>query len=253
MKAIINSILVLDTRWGMNVFWYLGALVCIYIFFPAMKALFDTNRKAFKIFTIVIVFFTIGDDFLNELLLIISVVSNYNFGSIHREAFYMFNPLRGLRGFSFAYFCIGGLAHGLKERILRIPPVKRNTLAVIGIGISCLLLFASGVFYSNYYDPEWDVVWDGYGTIYAFCNVVFFYILSLNYRINNIIILTISQNTLGIYFIQYLFINPTQKYIESVDFLCNIPVNMLYAFLVMCTCTVVCVLIKKIPIVKKLI
>ena len=39
LKAIINSILVLDTRWGMNVFWYLGALVCIYIFFPAMKAL----------------------------------------------------------------------------------------------------------------------------------------------------------------------------------------------------------------------
>lgn len=91
-----------------------------------MKALFDTNRKAFMIFTIVIVFFTIGDDFLNELIKIISVVSNYNFGSIHREAFYMFNPLRGLRGFSFAYFCIGGLAHGLKERILRIPPVKKK-------------------------------------------------------------------------------------------------------------------------------
>ena len=51
----------------MNVFLYLGALFCVYIFFPALKALFDTNRKAFMIFTIVIVFFTIGDDFLNEL------------------------------------------------------------------------------------------------------------------------------------------------------------------------------------------
>ena len=46
-------------------FWYLGALFCVYIFFPALKALFDTNRTAFMIFTIVIVFFTIGDDFLN--------------------------------------------------------------------------------------------------------------------------------------------------------------------------------------------
>ena len=253
LKTIINSILVLDIRWGMNVFWYLGALVCIYVFFPAMKALFDTNRKAFLIFTIAIVFFTIGDELISELVKIASVVLNHHFGSTHKDIFIMFNPLRGLRGYSFAYFCVGGLAHKYEEMILNTPQLKRNVLAVIGIIASSSLLFASGLFYSFNYDPEWDVVWDGYGTIFTFFNVLFIYILTLNYTNSNRFITTISKNTLGIYLIQYLVINPTHKLITPVKWLCNIPINLLYAFLVLCCCTVICIMLRRIPFIRNLI
>lgn len=45
--SILSNILYLTTDSWMNFFWFLGALICIYILFPALKALFDTNKKAF--------------------------------------------------------------------------------------------------------------------------------------------------------------------------------------------------------------
>lgn len=252
-SRVINSILSLDAKWGMNVFWYLGALFCVYIFFPALKALFDTNKKAFIIFTCVCIFFTIGDDLINECIKIVSVVSGHNFGSIHRPILEMFNPFRGIQGYSFALFCTGGLIHLYKDRILAVPALKRNTLSIIGMIVSCTLLFLTGVFYSNHYDPEWDVVWDGYGTIFTFINVICIFVLCLNYSGNNKFVTAVSKNTLGIYLIHFLIINPTIGFVKSVDWLCNIPANMVYAFLVLCVCTGICILFKRIPLVKKII
>ena len=47
IKILLMSIFTLDTLWGMNFWWFLGALVCIYILFPALKALFDFSKKSF--------------------------------------------------------------------------------------------------------------------------------------------------------------------------------------------------------------
>lgn len=47
IKTIVLSLLNLDIPWGMNLFWFLGALICMYILFPALKALFDKSEKSF--------------------------------------------------------------------------------------------------------------------------------------------------------------------------------------------------------------
>lgn len=254
IKEALLQILNMSTAWGMNLFWFLGALVCMYILFPALKALFDSNKKAFIWFTIICAFLTFGFDHLNDVLNFISVASGQWIGTLNFTIFKIFNPFRGTYGYSFVYFCVGGLAHIYLDKILSISRFKRNLFSAIGILISCGFLFLLGVFYSRYVNASiWDVVWEGYDTVFTFCNVICIFILSLNYTKEVGIITSISKSTLGIYFIHGIFINLTKQHLRSIPILCNIPVNIIYAFLILIICLAITVVIKKIPLLRKLV
>ena len=47
---LIRSVIVLDGSWYLHQHWFLGVLIGLYLLFPALKALFDSDIKAFKIF-----------------------------------------------------------------------------------------------------------------------------------------------------------------------------------------------------------
>lgn len=254
IKTIIISLLNLDNPWGMNLFWFLGALVCIYILFPALKALFDKSKKSFLFFTIACALLTFGFVFGNQVLSFLSSVSHRNLGNLGYPALTIFNPFRGSYGYSFVYFCVGGLVNKNEDKILSVKSTTRNIIAIIGLFVSCACLFLVGVYYSKYVDGElWDVVWNGYDTIFTFFNVLFIYVLCLNYKKDNRFIKGISSNTLGIYFTHGLIIRLTRPWIKTQDIICNLPANLLYAFLIVCICFLICLLLRRIPILKNLI
>lgn len=254
IKTIVLGLLNLDILWGMNRFWFLGALVCMYILFPALKAVFDKSEKSFLFFTITCAILTFGFVLGNQVLSFFSTVFRCNLGNFGYPALTMFNPFRGSYGYSFVYFCIGGLVYKYEDRILSIKKTTRNLIAIIGLIISCTCLFLLGVYYSIYVNGKlWDVVWNGYDTVFTLFNVLFIYILCLNYQKNNNFIRGISNNTLGIYFTHGLIIRLTSPWIKTKDILCNLPINLLYAFLIVCVCFLICILLKKIPVLKKLI
>lgn len=254
IKTVILSFLNLDAEYAITVFWYLGALICIYIFFPALKALFDSNKKHFIFFVAVCAVLTFGLTLANELLGFMSVVLQHGLGKINYPAIEMFNPFVGIHGYSFVYFCVGGLICTYEERIRSFSKVKRNLVSLIGIIISCSMLFLVGIFHSKFIDGKiWDIVWWGYDSVFTFLNVIFIYVLSLNYTKDNRFINTISQNTLGIYILHSLIIMLTRPLIKSYEFLCNIPVNLLYSFAILCVCLIVCLAIKKVPFLRKLV
>ena len=253
-STILFSILNLDIQWDMNFFWFIGALICMYILFPALKALFDNSKKSFVFFTVACSIFTFGFVLCNQILSFVSMVTHFDFGRIEYPALTMFNPFRGTYGYSFVYFCIGGLIHTYEDKILSVKKIKRNVISIIGLFISCMGLFLVGVYYSKYVDGKiWDVVWNGYDTIFTFFNVLFIYVLCLNYNKNNKFIKSISLNTLGIYFTHGLIIRLTRPLIKTQEILYIFPVGIIYAFLIVCVCLLICLLLRKIPILKKLI
>ena len=254
INTIISSILNLDVPWGMNLFWFLGALICLYILFPALKALYDKSEKSFLFFTIACAILTFGFVFCNQVLSFFSTVSHHNLGSLGYPALTMFNLFRGSYGYSFVYFCVGGLINKHEDKILSINKTTRNIIAIIGLLISCACLFLVGVYYSRFVDGNiWDVVWNGYDTVFTFFNVLFIYVLCLNYQKNYRFIRGISRNTLGIYFTHGLIIRLTRPWIKTQDIMCNLPINLLYAFFIVCICFLICILLRKIPVLKKLI
>ena len=154
LHNIIVPILNMEVRWGMNLFWYIGALICIYILFPLLKLAFDKDKKAFYFFIIICALMTFGYKFINEIVLLLSPFTNAFENGIDLPVVTMFNPFRGSYGYSFVYFCIGGIIGENKEKVLSISKKKRNIISIFGILVSCICLFVIGVLHSRYIKNE---------------------------------------------------------------------------------------------------
>ncbi len=254
IHTIITAVLEQDQHWNMNYFWFIGALICVYVLFPALKAAFDHSRESFIFFTTSCTILVFGTVLGNQILLFIGPVTHHNLGDLNYPAFVMFNPFRGTYAFTIVYFCIGGLIYSYEDQILFVQKSKRNLISVAGTILCCAGLFLMGVYYSRYRDGKiWDVVWGGYDTVFTLFNVLFLYIFSLNYTGRNAFIESTSRNTLGIYFLHGLILRLTYPRVLSQAVFRNLPANILYTFFVLSICLFLCQLLRKIPIMKKLI
>lgn len=56
IRGTVENLLSLSTEWSLNLFWFIGALVCIYVFFPALKSLYDNDNKSFLLLTALLFF-----------------------------------------------------------------------------------------------------------------------------------------------------------------------------------------------------
>ena len=232
-----------------NHLWYMGALVCIYVFFPLLKHVFDSNKTVFYYFVVITGFLTFGNTCLNQIdtgeldffTESDTTLIGYNF-------FNIFNPYREIRGYAFVYFCLGGIAYDLTERINNVPARKRNIISVVCILLSCAGLFGTGVFYSEVSGSLFDVVWNGYDTVFALVNVVAVFVLSLNYRTDNIVIRNVSANTLGIYFIHPIILTCIGRLLAQHGFVMPSGIRIVYVVVVVLICSALSSAIRKIPV-----
>lgn len=237
-----------------NHLWYMGALVCIYIFFPLLKHAYDTNRKVFCYFVAISAVMTMGKTLLNEFVTVfnyvvlhkVEVIVNFNF-------FHIFNPFHYTVDFWFVYFCAGGILYSLQEKIEAIPARKRNVAALAGIAVCCTLQFCLGVGYSILSKQYWDVVYSGYGTVFTFGNVICLFVLALNWKKDVPLIRAISCNTLGIYLIHSVFHRLLVNWVPRVPQMFTLPGTLVYAVVLLAVCLIFCLIVKKIPVLKKLI
>lgn len=235
-----------------NSMWYIGALVCMYFFFPLLKQSFDNDRKPFYLFLGACLVFTFGRTLMNEALTVLNVVFLNKMEVVHRKTmFNMFNPFRGIFGYTFVYFCLGGCMYELKDKILKIKRWKRNTVAAVLMFLSSVGLFIYSMIHSKA-AAGWDIVWNGYDTVFTLINVLCTFVLSLNYTKDIKLIRVISCNTLGIFFLHELFTKSLGSFIGQYKIFASVLGNAVYAFLVILACLAITLVCKKIPIVKKL-
>ena len=251
-KLVFSDWLNLTTEWTMNVFWFVGALACIYFLFPALKSLYDKDSSAFMSFTVIIFAGTFGIKLCNIILSLINGVMEFPIDSVNYPILEMYIPFKSY-GFSFVYFCLGGIAYEYEDAIRSIGKTKRNIFTFFSMIIACFLLFGTGVLLSKCHESMWDVVWEGYDTIPTLVNVIAIYLFSLNYTNRYKIIEYISKNTLGVYLLHYLIIRMTRPFLRSISIFQNIPVNFLYAVLVVIACVVIIEELRKLAKIKPLI
>jgi hypothetical protein len=230
------------------------ALVVIYFLFPLLKIVYDNRRDIFVFFTVSVAVFTFGNVAIN---IIVSIVAHLVLGNNEAYSFNWFNgfnPFRGIYGYSFVYFCIGGIAYDILN-VFKF--LNRKWVCVGTILASMFGLFVVGITLSRMTEQLWDVVWDGYDTFFTFINVMCIFSLCLNYReTDNLlrkIFFTISSNTLGIYFIHVLFNQLLKHHIVKISFMSNIPGNLLYTVIILFVSLGTVLIIKKIPVLKRLV
>lgn len=252
LKLLILLVLDMESTWT-NILWFLCALFCIYIFFPLLKVTYDNHRKAFFCFTVIVFLFTLGLSFCNEVIALLSTW--FHIDSVNGAKFVLFesfNPFKGMYGFSLFYFCAGGLFYGLQNRILSVNRNHRNALAVLCLLVSMTLLFFIGLFFSFNDNSVWDIVWNGYDTIFTFGIVISLFVLSLNYSKRNTIIELISMNTLGVYLIHILFVRLIGQLSYSNGVFSEFPMDVVIATLVFILSFVFVIILKKVPIIKNI-
>lgn len=124
-----------------NQLWFMGALVCLYLVFPLLKTAFDANRRTFLFFFLACAVLAFGNSLLNE---VASLAKGLIVGSptvVEFDFFGQFNVLRGLYGFAFVYFCLGGILREKYPWILDITPRVR-ILGALAILVFCSILLA---------------------------------------------------------------------------------------------------------------
>ena len=238
---------------GINYLWYMGALICIYVFFPLLKIAFDNNKKVFIYFTVVSAILTLGNTFIGYSISIVLNLLKIHNGLINTNWFNMFNPFRGIYGFAFVYFCVGGLSHQLKGKIEKVNIKKRVALSVLTILLSSLGLFITAILLSNITGQLWEIVWYGYDTIFTFVNTIAIFVLCLSYKGGSKFIRLISVNTLGIYFIHIIFRNLSRQYVVQIPIFTTFIGCAFYAFIIMLVSLIVTKILLKIPILKELV
>lgn len=237
-----------------NHLWYIQALVVIYFLFPLIKIVYDNRRDIFAFFTVSAAIFTFGNVAINilasiavHLVLGKNVAYSFNW-------FNGFNPFRGIYGYSFVYFCIGGIAYDILNTFKLL---KRKWVCIVTILVSMFGLFVVGITLSRIKEQLWDVVWNGYDTLFTFINVVCIFSLCSYYRgTDNLLrktVFTISSNTLGIYFIHVLFNQLLKPHVVKISFMSNIPGNMLYTVIILIVSLGTVLIIRKIPVLKRLV
>ena len=256
-RAILSSIWHLQA--GSNHIWYLGALVCVYIFFPLFKIVYDQNYRVFLYFTIISGILTIGNNLLNILAtLAINILRGRTAPIEDVNFFWEFNPFRGIYGFAFFYFLLGGVIVKLLPRILKFASKRRNIIAASSLVGSMLCLALLGYGYSRLATETWDTVWMGYSTIFTLIGVLSVWVLSLNFQRPVRLITLLSRHTLGIYFLHILIIYALTTLAISfapgfIDFCSTFIGSLVYSIIILALSLGSTLVVSKIPLLRHLV
>ena len=235
-----------------NHLWFLQALVVIYISFPIIKTSYDNNINNIYFFLIIAFFMTFGNVFLLNCANILDFIIHSSHYNRTFNFFNDFNAFRGIYGFSFVYFILGGLFIRHKEYFYE---KKWVMISICSIFISMIALAAYGSLMTYNSDKIYDIVWNGYDTLPTLFITLSLFILSLRYKCKcKFLKLTnlIGINSLGIYFIHIIWGNLLIKYFKQLPYSNNIVTNLLFSIFILLMSLSSTLLLKKIPVVKKL-
>lgn len=253
-KYVIKHTILQDSYWYYHI-WFMGAMVILYMFFPLLKSAWDHNRKAFYFFVGICFIITFGNRALNMAYNVyawlryhVNYNPEYNFFSI-------FNPFQGYDGYIFVYFCLGAI---IRENQEKFTEIMKPWICIVGIILTTAGLYLYGYFMSLSTGTIWQSGDQcGNDVLFSLIRVLCIFGLASRYKGTNRaskFINYIANNTMGIYFIHYIIRNMTVRYFRTL-----VPIpgyflkTLVYSVLVFFVSWVILVIMKRLPVLKKLI
>ena len=117
--------------------------------------------------------------------------------------------------------------------------------------LSCLGLGAFCIYYSRIWQITVDAIWGGFDTVFTFGIVIFVYVLSLNWKKDLPLVRLISSNTLGIYLLHVVPNWAVLPHIIENPLFQNVPASFLYSLGILFFTLAVCLVLKKVPLIRK--
>lgn len=233
--------------------WFMHTLIIIYLFFPLIKTAKDYSDQVFKYLCIIVFIFTFGNvliDILADTIQYYTGVGQIDEG--YKNYFNSINAFKGWHSYALAYFLLGAIIYNktdkakiAKYRYLIIPAIFISMLGLTGYG------YVVSIGSRKYY----DVVFAGYQTIFTAINTILIFLILKIYADKLLfarkIVTLISQNTLGIYFLQGIIIEWSKPLFRS--FMPKtIFTDIAISLMILVISLLICLCAKKIPVIQKL-
>lgn len=248
---ILKKLWYFEPGWS-NQLWYLMALFVIYAFFPLLKSSYDHTKKTFLFFSVIVFAVVFGNSLLNMILSTTCIIIDFPVSSEEINFFNQFNPLRGLYGYTFAYFILGGF---LFSKIDILQKKLKPIYAAAGYVVSIGFLTTYGIIISVKTQEVWDTVSSSFSTVFVLAAALCVFRLSLlcsnssESRIRKIIE-NISRNSLGIYLFQSLLADVCYTYYIKLPVSQNLLGDLIFSLCLFILCNLLTSLCKKVPYLK---
>lgn len=249
LKDIIKNVLTTDiNNKYTGALWFLQNLIALYLVYPVIKNLHDTNKVTYNYLFIVLL---IGTMLVNLIYLLENLIKELTgFNGIIMLINYI-NKFQILTNTNFLiFFMLGGYLFENKEKFND----KKVRIKWIGISIASWIIVVlygyimsklQGKVYSNNYC---------YGTIFMLFILIGFFAITYKYNDNNKLynklITVIGKNSLGIYLIHTLILRIINLFLNPIN---NIFLRMLEVIGVLGMSLILTLILKKIPKLNKLV
>jgi surface polysaccharide O-acyltransferase-like enzyme len=247
----IKSIWKVKLNWNDHL-WFLQALVVLYVFYPLLKTAYDKEMKYLQFFLGIALFMTFGNTFLSNAFHVLGIFTGKSILMGNHNYFGDFNAFRGIYGYTFIYFILGGYFLKYKEKF---QDKKWVRIAAFAMAIATILLTLYGILMSNYQGETYDLVWNGYDTIPTLVMVISIFILSLRYKASYLgseLIRGVGNNSLGIYFVHRIWGSILLKYFIEIPYSNSLITNLIFTIVLTLISLFTVLFLKRIPIVKRL-
>ena len=244
-KEFIHSIFKFKIRWN-NHLWFMVSLLYIYIFFPIIKYIYDKFPKVTYGLFLLLFIFVFGKVFY------VQIINVYNYFNDKNTIIYTVNK----KLFPFVYFILGGVLFKYRTILSNKFSKNSNLFLYLFILINMVISTFYGVIMSISKDTYIDIFWDGYVTLTTFFSCICIFILALKYKGTNKFsksITFIGRNTIGLYFIHWIYIRIAEVIFRNINFVGNELINLLLSPVIIIISVLTVKIMKKIPILNNLI
>lgn len=232
-------------------FYFIEALLSCYLIFPVLYQSYQTKegKKCLITFGIIIFLLVYGINAINFVTKLIIQSDKLNISGLK-----VILPFNGYAQYML-FFIIGGFLHTYREKIQNIKHIKI-------ISTSIVLISLIGLAMIRYTDTKtfqwnWVLLSNGYGRMCTLVMSIALFILLQNTEIKNKIfkkcIDAVGYNTLSIFYIHMPILAILNKYVYEHITVRGVTVNILKTVFVIAIIQCVSILLKKIPIVNKIL
>lgn len=228
--------------------WFLQSLLMLYFIFPVLKTVHDNNKKIYNYFFIIVSIFTVGLNWVDNLLIIVQEFTEVSIKSNFDVFISKYNPISN--GSFLFFFMLGGYVFEYKD-ILNSKS-KRWLTVFIG-AISTVIVWGFGILISKVSKSMVSSSFN-YSTIFTACIIIGLFALFFKYKndgkIWNKFLTDIGKNSLGIYLAHTIIIRIFNKYIFKIP---TFWIKLCFPLIVLLVSYCIVKIIKLIPKVRKLV
>ena len=252
----VNVLVLLQDFPAVNVnhLWFMPMLICLYVWLPALHSLFsrldekDGRWLLLPLMGVLLIFCFLWED----LMLLQPVIPFFSAAKL--GGWQLFLPLSGTRYCSMLfYFLLGGLLVRTSEKVRRVPVWG----CIAGITAALVLLYLEWRLNSSYSGETYDNVFLSYDNLPSVLLTAAVFILALKsenalkkHRGLCRMLETVGSNTMSVYYLHWVL---AATVLEQFHIANGLLFNLLKAALLTAVCTLISLLLKKIPVLRKLV